>query len=92
MKVWYTLGSLASIASLVQHSSAQKWPLHDNGLNQVVEWYDPQEPRFCGYLSLGLQDDRDHYSVKVNGERLFLWSGEVSGTQLHIYVPTNAQE
>ncbi|KAJ4176797.1 hypothetical protein NW755_014223 [Fusarium falciforme] len=77
MKVWYTLGSLASIASLVQHSTAQKWPLHDNGLNQVVEWYDPQEPRFCGYLSLGLQDDRDHYSVKVNGERLFLWSGEL---------------
>jgi beta-galactosidase GanA len=33
-----------------------KWPLHDNGLNKVVQW--------------------DHYSFMVNGQRLFVWSGE----------------
>ncbi|KAH7012793.1 putative beta-galactosidase [Macrophomina phaseolina] len=57
MKVWHTISSLATIAGLGAHSAAQKWPLHDNGLNKVVQW--------------------DHYSVKVNGERLFLWSGEL---------------
>jgi hypothetical protein len=36
---------------------AQQWPLHDNGLNDVVEW--------------------DHYSLVVNGERLYMWSGEI---------------
>ncbi|KAK3072346.1 hypothetical protein LTR53_006996 [Teratosphaeriaceae sp. CCFEE 6253] len=35
---------------------AQQWPLHNDGLNKVVEW--------------------DHYSLMVNGERLFFWSGE----------------
>jgi hypothetical protein len=34
-----------------------EWPLHDNGLNQIIQW--------------------DHYSMKINGERLFIWSGEV---------------
>ncbi|KAK1990207.1 hypothetical protein LX36DRAFT_648176 [Colletotrichum falcatum] len=32
------------------------WPIHDNGLNQVVQW--------------------DHHSYMVNGERLFVFSGE----------------
>ncbi|UPL02867.1 hypothetical protein LCI18_013801 [Fusarium solani-melongenae] len=57
MKVWHTICSLASIASLAAQCAAQNWPLHDNGLNRVVEW--------------------DHYSVKVNGQRLFLWSREL---------------
>ncbi|KAK2689356.1 hypothetical protein QWA68_011373 [Fusarium oxysporum] len=46
-----------AIAGLATHSTAQSWPLHDNGLNKVVQW--------------------DHFSVKVNGQRLFLWSGEL---------------
>lgn len=37
-------------------ASAQQWPLHDDGLNDVVQW--------------------DHYSMIVDGERLFFWSGE----------------
>ncbi|PVH69260.1 glycoside hydrolase family 35 protein [Cadophora sp. DSE1049] len=37
--------------------NADQWPIHDNGLNKVVQW--------------------DHYSVIVNGERLFIWSGEL---------------
>jgi len=37
-------------------SNVTEWPLHDNGLNRVVQW--------------------DHYSFKINGERLFVWSGE----------------
>lgn len=35
----------------------QQWPLHDNGLNEAVQW--------------------DHFSLIVNGERLFMWSGEI---------------
>ncbi|KAM0720179.1 hypothetical protein Q7P37_004315 [Cladosporium fusiforme] len=35
----------------------QQWPVHDNGLNEAVQW--------------------DHYSLIVNGERLFMWSGEI---------------
>lgn len=41
---------------LIAAVGAQQWPLHDNMLNEVVQW--------------------DHYSLIVNGERLFLWSGE----------------
>lgn len=36
---------------------AQQWPLHDNGLNEVVQW--------------------DHYSLIIDGQRLFMWSGEI---------------
>ncbi|KAI7240550.1 glycoside hydrolase family 35 protein [Hortaea werneckii] len=41
---------------LLATAGAQQWPLHDNGLNEVVQW--------------------DHYSLIVNNERVFLWSGE----------------
>ena len=34
-----------------------QWPLHDDGLNNVVQW--------------------DHYSFKINGQRLFVFSGEL---------------
>lgn len=37
-------------------ATAQQWPLHNDGMNDVVQW--------------------DHYSLIVNGERLFFWSGE----------------
>ncbi|KAI9371729.1 glycoside hydrolase superfamily [Aspergillus egyptiacus] len=57
MKLWHTTISAVAAAGLASCSIAQDWPLHDNGLNKVVEW--------------------DHYSLKVNGERLFLWSGEL---------------
>ncbi|KAI3575903.1 glycoside hydrolase superfamily [Fusarium oxysporum f. sp. albedinis] len=57
MKFWHPFSSLMAIAGLATHSTAQSWPLHDNGLNKVVQW--------------------DHFSVKVNGQRLFLWSGEL---------------
>jgi hypothetical protein len=40
-----------------QSNSTSQWPLHDNGLNEVVQW--------------------DHYSFKVHGKRLFIFSGEI---------------
>jgi hypothetical protein len=56
---WLTLSScLLSISgTLAQSSSPSQWPVHDNGLNEVVQW--------------------DHYSFKVNGKRLFVFSGEI---------------
>ena len=44
------------LAGQVLGAVAQQWPIHNDGLNSVVEW--------------------DHYSLMVNGERLFFWSGE----------------
>lgn len=49
------LGSLQVLAA-AQNSSQSEWPLHDNGLNKVVQW--------------------DHYSFYVNGQRIFIFSGE----------------
>lgn len=56
------LSVLASLTTSVpavnaQNNSVGQWPLHDNGLNDVVQW--------------------DHYSFKVNGKRLFVFSGEI---------------
>lgn len=48
--------SLLLLSQLAIHVLAQQWPLHDDGLNSVVQW--------------------DHFSMIVNGERLFLLSGE----------------
>jgi len=48
--------ALVLLAQLLATVSAQQWPLHDDGLNDVVQW--------------------DHYSLLVNGQRLFFWSGE----------------
>ncbi|KAH8708643.1 glycoside hydrolase superfamily [Phaeosphaeriaceae sp. PMI808] len=47
----------SSINVNAQNSTLQQWPLHDNGLNKVVQW--------------------DHYSFKVGGKRLFVFSGEI---------------
>ncbi|KAK4214137.1 family 35 glycosyl hydrolase [Rhypophila decipiens] len=49
-------GAVAAIGVAAQGEQTSQWPLHDNGLNKVVEW--------------------DHYSYFVNGERLFVFSGE----------------
>ncbi|KAH8683399.1 glycoside hydrolase superfamily [Tricladium varicosporioides] len=53
------LFNFASVLSLLSWEvlSQQQWPLHDNGLNKVVQW--------------------DHYSHIINGQRLFIWSGEM---------------
>lgn len=48
---------LNSVGASAQSSSPSQWPLHDNGLNDVVQW--------------------DHYSYKINGKRLFVFSGEL---------------
>ncbi|KAF2970435.1 hypothetical protein GQX73_g3105 [Xylaria multiplex] len=37
-------------------SNSTDWPLHDNGLTDLVKW--------------------DHYSFHINGQRLFIFSGE----------------
>ncbi|KAI5782401.1 glycoside hydrolase family 35 protein [Peziza echinospora] len=46
-----------SLTANAQAEAAVQWPIHDNGLNKVVQW--------------------DHYSMIVNGKRLFIWSGEM---------------
>src|SRR3954467_9443572 len=56
-----------SIGDEVQarQSTPSQWPLHDNGLNDVVQW--------------------DHYSFKVNGKRLFVFSGEIHYWRIPVY-------
>ncbi|KAF1962787.1 putative beta-galactosidase B [Byssothecium circinans] len=56
---WLTLSNLLlGLGSVsAQGNETSRWPLHDNGLNDVVQW--------------------DHYSFKINGERLFVFSGEI---------------
>jgi beta-galactosidase GanA len=43
-------------AHIEDRAESQHWPLHDDGLNKVVQW--------------------DHYSFILNGQRIFLFSGE----------------
>ncbi|KAF2197877.1 hypothetical protein GQ43DRAFT_443847 [Delitschia confertaspora ATCC 74209] len=64
MKLVNCLSSLTVASLLLLQTTAQNsntalsaWPVHDNGLNDVVQW--------------------DHYSFKVNGKRLFVFSGEL---------------
>ncbi|PGH12864.1 hypothetical protein AJ80_06573 [Polytolypa hystricis UAMH7299] len=61
LKSWVRVWALFTIVvALVGNAIAQdvtEYPLHDNGLNKVVQW--------------------DHYSFKVNGQRLFVFSGEL---------------
>lgn len=64
MRAFRTLAGLSWLTSSchfglagAQSNSPSQWPLHDNGLNEVVQW--------------------DHYSFKVNGKRLFVFSGEL---------------
>lgn len=63
MKLLSGIAALALLDSFVssgvhaQANTPSQYPLHDNGLNKVVQW--------------------DHYSFKVNGQRLFVYSGEL---------------
>ncbi|KAI0108986.1 glycoside hydrolase family 35 protein [Nemania sp. FL0031] len=50
------LGLLALGFGVTAQSNTTDWPVHDNGLTDVVQW--------------------DHYSFYVNGQRLFVFSGE----------------
>lgn len=63
---------LSSLANLpngfgvsAQNNTIGAWPLHDNGLSDVVQW--------------------DHYSFKVNGKRLFVFSGEIHYWRIPVY-------
>ncbi|KAI9739337.1 MAG: hypothetical protein M1834_007550 [Cirrosporium novae-zelandiae] len=47
---------ISSQGALSESDSVSQWPLHDNGLNEVVQW--------------------DHYSLEVNGKRIFIFAGE----------------
>ncbi|OAK98171.1 hypothetical protein IQ06DRAFT_327640 [Phaeosphaeriaceae sp. SRC1lsM3a] len=74
MKSFSWLSALSLVATIpngagvyAQNSSVGRWPLHDNGLNQVVQW--------------------DHYSFKVNGKRLFVFSGEIHYWRIRFTVP-----
>ncbi|XP_014560284.1 glycoside hydrolase family 35 protein [Bipolaris victoriae FI3] len=66
------LSALYSLAAIpngsgvaAQNNTPSTWPLHDNGLNDVVQW--------------------DHYSFKVNGKRLFVFSGEIHYWRIPVY-------
>ncbi|CAN9151065.1 unnamed protein product [Alternaria alternata] len=59
------LSSLATSGVNAQNNTPSAWPLHDNGLNKVVQW--------------------DHYSFKVNGKRLFVFSGEIHYWRIPVY-------
>ncbi|KAH7100287.1 glycoside hydrolase superfamily [Auriculariales sp. MPI-PUGE-AT-0066] len=56
MKLARQFAVLAALVGAVL-AQTEQWPVHDDGLNQVIEW--------------------DHYSLKINGERVFIWSGEM---------------
>ncbi|KAF2009100.1 glycoside hydrolase family 35 protein [Aaosphaeria arxii CBS 175.79] len=63
---WTSLSHWLAATSLLSSVHGQnEWPVHDNGLNEVVQW--------------------DHYSVLVNGQRFFFWTGELH--QWRIPVP-----
>ena len=49
--------ALVSLGAQAEVNTPSQYPLHDNGLNKVVQW--------------------DHYSFKINGRRLFVFSGEL---------------
>lgn len=51
------LACLDAFGVFAQGGTPGQYPLHDNGLNKVVQW--------------------DHYSFKVNDQRLFVFSGEL---------------
>ncbi|GAP88114.2 putative beta-galactosidase B [Rosellinia necatrix] len=50
------LGISALGFGVTAESNATDWPVHDNGLTNLVQW--------------------DHYSFHINGQRLFVFSGE----------------
>ncbi|KAK8075556.1 family 35 glycoside hydrolase [Apiospora hydei] len=50
------LGMAVSLVTVLGQDTITDWPVHNNGLNKVVEW--------------------DHHSFMINGERLFVFSGE----------------
>ncbi|RMZ71015.1 glycoside hydrolase family 35 [Pyrenophora seminiperda CCB06] len=50
---------------MISNNTPSAWPLHDNGLSDVVQW--------------------DHYSFKVNGKRLFVFSGEIHYWRIPVY-------
>ena len=53
-----TLGcAFLSLGIQAEVDTPSQYPLHDNGLNKIVQW--------------------DHYSFKVNGKRLFVFSVEL---------------
>lgn len=74
MKAILALAGLVAFAGVALGQEPTEWPLHDNGLTDIVQW--------LGYRRLTLNylsnaRFRDHYSYQVNGERLFVFSGEV---------------
>lgn len=56
---WAALFDIAvtTTSAYSQANTPSRYPLHDNGINKVIQW--------------------DHYSFKINGKRLFVFSGEL---------------
>ena len=58
-RLFYGLGTIFSLLGATiaaENPTTTEWPLHDDGLNQVVQW--------------------DHYSFQIDGQRIFIFSGE----------------
>ncbi len=55
---------LVLVFEVVTADDSSPWPVHDNGLQQLIQW--------------------DHYSLLINGERVFMFSGEVHPFRLPV--------
>jgi hypothetical protein len=75
--------STLALVSACTTTLAQQWPLHDNGLNDVVEWdhysligvYVRTRIWVVGLPGSFLLTRAP--PIAVNGERLYMWSGEI---------------
>ena len=77
MKFLPTVSLLVAWSWIAAFASGQEqWPLHNDGINSFVEWYVLQIHIVMGMKPIEIFS-RDHYSYIFNGQRLFVWSGEV---------------
>jgi hypothetical protein len=69
------LGLASLLATVASQEETTDWPLHNDGYTDLVEWCVSTVPE-CGCEPIGSHVCRDHYSFIVNGQRLFVFSGE----------------
>lgn len=83
MKLFAIFTIAACSAGLWSSAFAQEqWPLHDNELNKLVQWY-----AACRLLLMHANKvTRDHYSYIIQGQRLVVWSGEVCSNNVFYHV------
>lgn len=77
-------GLMPLLGTALGQGNSTDWPLHDDGLTDLVEWQVCPHPRQIIHLLIR-HFNRDHYSFHVNGQRLFVFSGEVINS-LHVSI------